>query len=159
MWPVKLLTCQTDRTWDDRIENGLQPLLEPRNIFYRDLPLSTIVNGEMEGDSLMVNGVRVNDRQFTHTNSDGGDLVGEVFTWEHRDPRHCFANTYNWGIEIFNGYGLTTPARADADGLDFLYPRMLIAHVSEGPLPLIENNTFYTSLPAVGASIKYRINV
>jgi hypothetical protein len=143
MWGLGLLTCWTDRSWDDRIASGLQPLRDPRNVFYRDLPLSKIVQA---GNADTVD--------FSHTNPDGEDLIGEDFTWEHKDPQHCFANTCSYDTSILTDYVLSGTVRCEAVGLDFLYPKMLLAHIGKDQLPAIEE-VIYPTLPVVGASLMY----
>lgn len=169
--PLKLVACRRDQTWEEHINNVLQTLIDPRDVWFRDLPLGATREDIEEG--LVA---------FRHSNSSGENLVGEQFTWEHRDPQHCFTVDKKW--ENGKAYGelgpalkgqnceLTTPFhlheflsgdsqfdlkkgfRCEAAGMGYLYPRMLLAFIDAAPNPIISDHSAWPTLPFAGASIQ-----
>lgn len=145
-------------SWRLRIAEMCAPLEKPSGYWCHDLPLASIKDSGLQP---MMNSV---------------GKWGEAFTWEHADPNHSFGteprlwnfrkakielgfNFKSWGddknaLDLLTFYGNTidqTQIHLEAAGLDYLFPRMLMAYLGYLPAPQFDE-TEPEYLPANGAA-------
>jgi hypothetical protein len=147
----------------DGMENAvaqmIAPLSDPSHAFYFNLPLTSLKT--------------IGNMPF---NDEDSGKWGENFTWEHRDANgHTFSwDVANAGREIgptqgndenhidyharvksmlAPGYYMVDPSkglRVEGGGLDYLFPRMLLAYLEILPAPDIANEPEYFPMPLDG---------